>query len=257
MVLKPLEARGLFDRLIAEFGEQFLFVSATTGTAEGFKAAHGMTCGLKRIEIPSPFPAQNRPVIIHPVANMSSKTYERDLPEMLRAISSLVQSTGGANKSQDHQNQRGIIHTYTTKLTNSIYDHLKKNGLGHRAIILKGSGNDREEAMKRFKSIPNGILISPSAMLGLSLNDDLARWQIIAKVPYAYLGDESIKHRKEVIDGWYEWQTAKDLIQTLGRIVRSKDDWGYTYILDECFVKFYRYNKDSFPSYVKEAFHGV
>jgi Rad3-related DNA helicase len=112
----------------------------------------------------------------------------------------------------------------------------------------------REQAMEIFtKTTQPLILVSPSAMLGLSLNDDLARWQAIVKVPYPYLGDQSITHRKDTIPGWYDWQTAKDLIQTFGRIVRSENDWGSTYILDDAFTGFYSRNSDLFPPFIREA----
>ena len=252
LILKPLEARGLFNRLLSLYADKFLFVSATTGSAENFMSAHGMTIPMQRVEAPSPFPIERRQVLIYPAGSLSKKTYDSDLPLILERCYKLADMKD-PNGWLDHCNQRGVIHTFTNKLTNSIEQYLINKGLEDRLVILSGSGRERELAMGRFKSIKNGILISPSAMLGLSLNDDLARWQIVAKMPYAYLGDESVKYRMENIDGWYNWQTAKDLIQTFGRVCRSMDDWGFTYIIDEAFCRFYINNRNLFPEYVRGA----
>ena len=124
---------------------------------------------------------------------------------------------GGERPQFCHANQKGIIHTYNNKVTDMVAAALDKAGMARRRIILRGGGRVREEAMTLFrKSSDPLILISPSAMLGLSLDDDLGRWQAIVKLPYPYLGDPSVEHRKDNIPDWYEWQTAKDLIQTFG-----------------------------------------
>ena len=39
------------------------------------------------------------------------------------------------------------------------------------------------------------ILVSPSLMEGIDLVDDLSRFQIIVKVPYASLGDKHVKKK--------------------------------------------------------------
>jgi Rad3-related DNA helicase len=93
--------------------------------------------------------------------------------------------------------------------------------------------------------------------MGLSLNGDLARWQIVAKVPYGPIGEPAVAHRMDNIPGWYNWQTAKDMIQSFGRIVRSIDDWGTTYIVDEAFVSFFSRNRSLFPDYILEPIQTV
>jgi Rad3-related DNA helicase len=139
-------------------------------------------------------------------------------------------------------------------MTDAVVEAFTRAGLKSRILILQGGGRQREEVMQLFRaSATPYILVSPSAMLGLSLNDDLARWQVIVKVPYANIGDPSVSHRMNAIPGWYEWQTAKDLIQTFGRICRSMSDWGVTYVLDAGFQGFYKRNRNLFPPYVQSA----
>jgi len=51
---------------------------------------------------------------------------------------------------------------------------------------------------------------------------------------------------------WARYQAIKNLVQASGRIVRSEDDWGHTYILDSSFGFLFRYKKE-FPKYFVEA----
>jgi len=67
---------------------------------------------------------------------------------------------------------------------------------------------------------------------GIDLIDDKARFQIIVKAPYPYRGDPWIKLHYERSKRWYRQQTIIEIMQTCGRIIRSKDDWGVTYLID-------------------------
>jgi Rad3-related DNA helicase len=252
--IAPLDSKGMLEELAAPFAKRIVYVSATTGSAEMFKASHGYTRPIARITAPSTFPVDNRLVYSVPAGNMSAKTQETDFPKLVKSMLEIVNMSSAKDEKMNHVAQKGIIHTYNNKLTDRVVQVLSSNGMFSHVFDLRGSGHKREEVMKKFRNVKGrAILVSPSAMLGLSLNDDLARWQIIVKMPYPFLGDPSISYRKEHIQGWYEWQTAKDLMQTFGRIVRSKDDWGSTYILDESFQWFYRKNSHLFPDFIKKS----
>lgn len=80
------------------------------------------------------------------------------------------------------------------------------------------------------------------------------RFQIIAKVPWPSLGDRIIKERAAKSPAYYGWLCALKLVQSYGRIVRSKDDWGYTYIIDQGFEGFCMRNGAFLPKWFREAF---
>ena len=46
---------------------------------------------------------------------------------------------------------------------------------------------------------------------------------------------------------WYSYETIKKIVQSMGRSIRSKEDYAKTYILDKCWERFYYQNKSSFP----------
>ena len=91
------------------------------------------------------------------------------------------------------------------------------------------------------------VLLSPSMQEGVDLKGDLSRFQILCKVPYPYLGDKLVKKRMNRWQWWYPLQTAKTIVQSVGRSVRSDTDSAVTYILDSDWERFYSRNKALFP----------
>jgi Rad3-related DNA helicase len=67
---------------------------------------------------------------------------------------------------------------------------------------------------------------------GLSLDDDLSRFQIYVKAPYASLGEKRVKYIADNYKQLYELQTILRIIQGAGRSVRSEEDYATTYMLD-------------------------
>jgi Rad3-related DNA helicase len=83
----------------------------------------------------------------------------------------------------------------------------------------------------------NSILVGPTLIEGLNFPDDICRFQICIKVPYACLGSEYVKKKMECVPGWYEYDVLNKLCQGIGRGVRHECDWCKTYILDGCVTK--------------------
>ena len=83
---------------------------------------------------------------------------------------------------------------------------------------------------------------------GIDLVDDLSRFQILCKVPFPYLGDQVSIKRKSIRKNWYEVQTVKSILQSVGRSIRNETDYAITYILDSSFERLYKNNKWMFPN---------
>jgi Rad3-related DNA helicase len=81
---------------------------------------------------------------------------------------------------------------------------------------------------------------------GVDLKEDLSRFQIICKVPFPYLGDRLVRKKMNKWNWWYDLQTAKTVIQAVGRSVRSETDTAVTYILDASWERFHEKNKKLF-----------
>ena len=67
---------------------------------------------------------------------------------------------------------------------------------------------------------------------GISLDDDLARFQIVVKAAYPSLGDKRTKELFDVDKGWYTNTMLSAFIQQCGRGTRSAEDYCATYVID-------------------------
>jgi Rad3-related DNA helicase len=86
---------------------------------------------------------------------------------------------------------------------------------------------------------------------GVDLKGDLSRFQVICKVPYPYLGDKVVKKRMHKWRWWYDYETLKTVVQSIGRSIRSEDDHAITYILDDDWYRFASKHKQSLPENLK------
>jgi Rad3-related DNA helicase len=107
--------------------------------------------------------------------------------------------------------------------------------------------------LDRHSKKDNSVMISAGTSTGLDLKDDLARFQIIVKMPYPSLGDKQIKRRFELTPEYYSYLTALTLMQTYGRGIRHEEDFAATYILDSDFGRFLHFNKKMLSEWFLEA----
>jgi Rad3-related DNA helicase len=67
---------------------------------------------------------------------------------------------------------------------------------------------------------------------GWDFPDDECRWQIIIKLPFPDTRGEIIKARSKQDPDFTSYMAMQQLIQAVGRGVRSKTDWCETFIVD-------------------------
>ena len=232
---------ALSEKYFFQHGDQFVFMSATFPPKAVLAQMLGLNPGdIDYVEIPSTFPASNRPVLLQPVANMNHKNYEEELPKLLKQIQKILDK---------HPHEKGIIHTVSWKLNEAV------RTIGDPRLIFHNS-YDKDLVLERFRGSSNGVFVSPSSTRGLDLPDDLCRFVIVAKAPFQNLGDKLVSSR--VYGGglgafWYRAICAQDLVQASGRGVRHKDDYCVTYLLDKQIEKLVVDNQNLFPRYWMEA----
>jgi Rad3-related DNA helicase len=150
--------------------------------------------------------------------------------------------------AQKHHNSKGLIHaTYEqAEYLERAIKHMDDPARGNKAKLSERfifhTPATKATAYQKFRdaSPESGTILVGSGMYeGLDLPGDLGRWQAIAKVPWQSLEDPAIAHMTEQDPSWYVWETLKLLIQACGRICRTPDDDGVTYILDTSFDKLY------------------
>jgi ATP-dependent DNA helicase DinG len=98
---------------------------------------------------------------------------------------------------------------------------------------------DRTELIAQFKKDRTGKwLLSPSVTHGEDFAHDVARCQILLKVPWPDLGDAVNRIRVKQNPDWYYWTTAQNLVQEIGRATRDAGDYSESWIVDAKFSIF-------------------
>ena len=144
------------------------------------------------------------------------------------------------------------IHTHSYYINHRVSQHLIQK-FGSRIITHGPSPADRTEAI-RFHCASKGdsVLVSPSLTEGVDLRDELARFQIVCKVPYPRL-DTYTRARNARDRRWYELKTAWAFVQMIGRAVRSDTDFAATFVLDSHFEKFVLRNERILPAWWRSS----
>jgi len=113
---------------------------------------------------------------------------------------------------------------------------------------------NKSAMLKWHGSTDDSVLVAPAMHEGLDLIDDLSRFQIVCKVPFPnQFEDKQLAERMKMDPKYYEWLTALKLVQSIGRSIRSEDDWAETYIIDQSFQWWYRKNRKILPTWFREA----
>jgi Rad3-related DNA helicase len=207
------------------------------------------------VRVPSTFPPENRLMIGDlSVGSMTYYNKDKTLPKMLDRILEL---------SQKHGEHKGLIHTGNYENMRKLKKWVKNTDaiLAERILFPEEKGSyAQKEKLISFHSTTDEptILCGPGFIEGLNLKDDLARFNILMKVPYMSLGDPLIKRKAEEFPEWYALQVALAIIQAVGRTVRSEIDWSLIYILDLMWRTFYSENKNKlFPPYIQESIRWI
>jgi len=193
--------------------------------------------------IDSPFDAESRKIIYMPLGKMSYKnkveTFKNYVPYLKKIL-------------KKYPTEKGIIHTNSFELSDWI-----NKGVNDKRLVFHNSSNKDEVLKEHHSSKKATVLVSPSMDTGVSLDNDSARFQVIAKIPYPSLASRKNKLRQKNNPEWYAWKTVSGIIQMSGRAVRSKSDWADTIILDGSFKDIMNYSGKYFPEWFKKAIKRV
>ena len=188
------------------------------------------------IEGGSPIPPERRPFIYEPVGNVSYRNYDTIVPKLADYVL----------KWMETHPEKGMIHA-PYGLASKLRKHLKHPRLMYHSRF------DKRKVLDGFLSsdpADGRVLVGSGLTEGLSLENDLARWQLILKVPFANLRDRAVKAKMEARPRWYQWDAVKQVMQAAGRVSRGPEDYGITVMLDS---NFERLPEDMMYTWFKEA----
>jgi ATP-dependent DNA helicase DinG len=244
VLVTPIDVSSYFKDILDK-GSVSLFMSATILSKDYLCKIGGIKSDqVKFIRVhESNFPLKNRPIYLMNIAWLNAKTMNQSLPAIANAVNNIMTT---------HKNEKGIIHTTSYSQLRYIKENISKENAIR--LIETGSKLDRNEMLeKHYKSSKPTVLISPSLYLGVDLKDNLSRFQIIVKVPYADLTDRKISVMKQRDPNWYTWNAILKLIQAYGRSIRSKEDFANTYILDSSITFLLKQAKEMSPKWFLDA----
>jgi len=252
---KRLSGSYSFNKICEPFADRFLFMSSTILDKKGFCEDIGINPDeAAMLSLGSEFPKENRPVYFMPSMRMNKswndESNEKNREKAIDDIKRILNI---------HKGESGLIHTGNYAISKWLSDNLvgdiSQTIYHHNAESQYANRND---AINGFMSDKNpSILISPSSTEGLDLKEDLGRFAIFMKVPFGSLGDQWIRRKMNLSNKWYRRRALIDIIQGGGRVVRSGQDKGSVYILDESFAFLYKQSRSMVPKWWSQSYHRV
>lgn len=231
----PLKVDKL-SRFIFDYGDNIVLMSATIVDHKNFAKTLGIK-DYEYVEVESDFPAERSPIYVTSQNKLNYKNIKVLLPKLAEQIKQIVEM---------HKEQKGVIHTHTQEITNNLEDKLRGN---NRFLFRNDIANNEEILKEHMNTSEPTILVSPSLTYGIDLKDDLARFQIIVKLPYPPLSVKRIKKLFDTDKDWYQNKMLNNFIQACGRATRSKNDFSSTYVLDGNVVNVIKNAKDKLPQH--------
>ncbi len=249
--LRPVTVQAYGARHLWQHGQKWLLMSGTVISADEMSDSLGLPLDYRTVAIDSPFPVENRPIVLAPVANVTTKAMRESsepIDNLVYAIEQIAQSHEG----------RMLVHTVSYALTRELMERcdMRMPDGSRRLKVQYASAREKDAAMRKYLATPNAVIFAPSMDRGVDFKHDACRIQVIAKCPFPSLGDKQVSSRMRLPGGqqWYSVKVIRDIVQMTGRGVRSETDWCHTYILDEQFTRnVWGRNKPLFPHYFREA----
>lgn len=233
----------LSDKYILDGPSNIVMTSATIGNIESFKQNLGISESVDD-NLPSLFDFTNSPIYVLSRWKMSRTFKDQSFPSVQKATYELCNR---------YSQKKGIIQTWTYDIAKRIYDEAPDN-LKQRMLLYNDSKEKRDLIEYHKSTDMHTILIGPTLNEGIDLPGDDCRFILMLKVPYPFMGSKLVKKKAEIYDGWYNNETLRTIIQSIGRGIRYNGDWCQTYILDGCFSSLYFNMKKSFPLEMQRRF---
>ena len=242
--LEPIWAYDYLDKYVFSNYDMVFLMSGTILDKILFCNLNGLDINKTLYySIPSPFPLKNRPIFYMPLGKMSFKSKEETFKIYIPYIKKLLEKYKG---------KKGVIHTNSFELAKWIEESIKDPRL-----VFHDSSNKDEILKMHFESNEPTVIVSPSMDTGVSFDNDKARFQIIAKIPYPSLASQKNKMRQVNNPDWYSWKTCAGLVQMTGRPVRSITDYADTIIIDGGFGDVIKHSSQFLPDWIQEAINRI
>jgi Rad3-related DNA helicase len=171
---------------------------------------------------------------------MTFEHRDETIPKLARTIVQLMQR---------HPDEKGLVHCHSYAIQDRLREGLRDLGVGDRLRAHGKDDRDAELDVWKARSDPE-LFLSVKMEEALDLEGDLCRWQVLCKAPYLNTSDSRVKHRLEQGQwAWYYRAALRTVIQACGRVVRSPEDEGHTYVADSSLLDLFERARTDMPDW--------
>ena len=244
ITIKPLEPERYLHHTVWDRANRFALLSATILDKQAFCRQVGLDpADVAMVDLPHTFPLENRRLYDVTCGRMTTEHRDATLPRMAETIAHLM---------DEHDDEKGLIHCHSYAIQDRLAELLRNHGKDAR--LWTHDSQDRDGTLAAWKrSDGPGVLLSVKMEEALDLEGDLARWQVLCKAPFPNAGDARVAHRLEQDRwAWYYRTTLRTVIQACGRVVRSPDDYGTTYVADDALLDVFERAQSTMPAWFQE-----
>ncbi|MFB6218284.1 MAG: helicase C-terminal domain-containing protein [Halobacteriaceae archaeon] len=244
LAVKPMNPGRYLRHTVWDRGRRFALLSATILDGDAFARSVGLDpADVALVDVAHTFPLDNRPLYDVTCGKMTYEEREDTLPAVARTVVRAMAA---------HPEEKGIVHAHSYAIQAELGRRLADFGVGAR--VVAHDSDDREAALDRWKADDRPLVFLAVKMEeALDLAGDLARFQVLCKTPFANTGDARVARRLE--EGRWDWYYRTALgtvIQACGRVVRSPDDYGATYIADSSLLDLFERVGRDVPAWFDE-----
>jgi len=193
------------------------------------------------IEVPSTFPPENNIIMSYPVGSMAHHSIKETFPRLVKALKLIAKK---------HANEKGVIQTFNYRISEMLQKEFGKDP----RFLFHTRETDKAALLDiHFRSKEPTVLVGPGFKEGVDFKGHLCTWQALCKMPCPDLKDPIVAARQRLEAAWYDLLVAMDIMQMLGRPVRSETDKAFQYVLDSYFPIFYKRNRRLFPKELQKS----
>ncbi|MFC7323017.1 helicase C-terminal domain-containing protein [Halorubrum rutilum] len=244
LAIKPLDPARYLRHTVWDRGNRFALLSATILSKEAFCRGIGLDpADVALVDVPHTFPLEHRPLYDVTRGSMTYEDRDETVPEIARLIVRLM---------AEHPDEKGLIHAHSYDIAGRITELLGEFGVAARVRRHGRENRDAELSAWKASDDPE-VFVSVKMEEALDLNGDLCRWQVVCKAPYRNTNDSRVARRLADDQwAWYHRTALRTVIQACGRVVRSPDDHGATYLADDSLLDLFDRARADTPPWFRD-----
>jgi len=247
-IAQPVYARIFAADMVWSRADYYIVSSATILDPKIYVFETGLDKVLKmdeilHLQIPSTFPAENRPIIDVTNGRLTYNERTKNFPIAVKILEKIIELEKGRNIA---------VHCHSYDMMIGIENLIDPK---YKPLLVTHTPATRQEALEKWKNSRGKVFLCVSFEEGQDWVGDICEAQVLFKVPYGDIKDKRIHKRlTEKKDWkWYRNEALKTVIQAYGRAVRTPEDKAAFYVIDSSFVDLIRRCRKNLPDWFKEA----